>query len=117
MARGARGVTWRLRPSRGIFGARRGIHDFLPVFPVAIGDEHRDRRAERFAGAHAGEKLDVVLLDLHAAAAAVALLAADELLVDVSGEQWQAGGAALEQRDEGFAVGFSGGREANGHGR
>jgi hypothetical protein len=38
----------------------------------------------------------VVLFDLHAAAAAVALLAADELLVYVSGEQWQAGRAALE---------------------
>jgi hypothetical protein len=59
----------------------------------------------------------VVLLDLHPAAAAVALLAADELLVDVSGEEREAGGAAFEQSYQGLAVALSGGREANGHGR
>ena len=83
-------VTARLRgdPDRSSRGA--GIHDLLPVLPVAIVDQHRDRRAERLAGANAGEKFDRVLLDLHAAPAAVALLAARELGVDVVGEQRQA---------------------------
>ena len=48
-------------PARGVRDrvvARRGIHDLLPVLPVAIADEHRDRRADRLAGAHAGQKLD-----------------------------------------------------------
>ena len=98
---------------RRILGARRGVHDVQPVVPVTIRDEHRDGRAQRFAGADAGNELDVVLFDLHTAAAAVALLSAHELLVDVGGEKRQAGGAALENGDEGFAVAFSCGRETN----
>src|SRR5207237_10405663 len=48
-----------------------GSHDVLPVFPVAVPDQHRDGGAERFAGAHAGEPFDVVGFDLPACAAAV----------------------------------------------
>ena len=39
------------------------------------------------AGANAGEELDLVGLDLHAAAAAVALLASRQLVVDVGGQE------------------------------
>ena len=104
-------VTARLR-GVGIALARRGIHDLLPVLPVAIVDQHRDRRAERLAGAHAGEELSVVLLDLHAPPAAVALLAARELDVDVLGEEWQARGHSFENGHERVPVGFAGGCEA-----
>jgi hypothetical protein len=41
---------------------------------------------ERLAGAHAGEELNGVFLDLHAPPAAVALLASRELDVHVVGE-------------------------------
>ena len=67
-----------------------------PVLPVAILNQHRDRRAERLAGAHAGEKLGVVGLDLHAPAAPVALLPARELGVHVSRQERQAGDHTLE---------------------
>ena len=43
---------------------------------------------------------DGVLLDLHAAAASVALLAAREVDVDVGGEERQAGRHSFENRDE-----------------
>ena len=107
-------MTARSRRSVGL-AARRRIHDLLPVLPVAIGDEHRDRRAERFAGANAGEKLDGVLFDLHAPAAAVPLLTARELGVDVRGEQRQARGHPFENAHEGGPMRFAGGREAEGH--
>jgi hypothetical protein len=42
----------------------------------------------------------VVGLDLHAPAAPVALLAASQLRVDVSGEKWNAGDHPLEDGDE-----------------
>ena len=55
-------------------------------FPVAhslLRIEDRDRRAERAAVAHAAEELDLVLLEAHARAAAVAEAAARELGGDV----------------------------------
>jgi hypothetical protein len=54
----------------------------------------------------------VILLDLHAAASPVALLAADELLVDVSGKKGQAGRTALENRNESRTMGFAGSNKA-----
>ena len=63
-------------------------------------------------GAHAGQKLDRVALDLHAPPAPVALLAARELDVDVLGEQRQSGGHAFEHADQGRAVRFASGGEA-----
>src|SRR5579859_582111 len=38
---------------RGIVGAGSGVHHILPVRPVAIADQHRDRRAEGLPGTHA----------------------------------------------------------------
>ena len=61
------------------------------------------------------QELDRVALDLHAAAAAVALLAAGELGVDVGGEQGEPGRHAFEHRDERGTVRFAGGGEADGH--
>ena len=76
---------------------------------IAIG------RADRLAGAHAGQKLDGVPLDLHAAPAAVALLAARELGVDVGREQRNARRHSFENADEGWSVRFAGGGEAKRH--
>src|SRR6185437_8796461 len=90
-----------------------GGHDLLPVLPVAVPDQHGDRGTERLAGPNAGEELDGVLLDLHAASAAVALLPARELGVDVSGGEWKAGRHAFENAHECRAVGFAGGGETN----
>ena len=91
-------------PGTGVALAGRGIHDLLPVLPVAIMDQHRDRRPERFAGAHAGEEFDGVLLDLHAASAPIALLATRELNVHVVREQRQASGNPFHDRNECGAV-------------
>ena len=87
-----------------ILWSGRRIHRLLPVLPVAIADQHRDGRADRFARSHAGEQLHGILLDLHAPPASVALLATRKLLVDVFGEEWKAGGNAFEDADERLTV-------------
>ena len=53
-------------------GAR---HDIFPMHEVPVLDHKRDRRAESFSMSNAGQDLHLVLLDLHTAAASVALLA------------------------------------------
>ena len=60
---------------------RPRVHPLLPVRVVAVGDLERDRAAERPAVADAAGDLDLVALDLHPAAAAVAELAAGEIAV------------------------------------
>ena len=97
--------------------ARRplGRHHLFPVGPVAIVDQHRDRRADCLASADAGDPLDAILLDLHAGAAAVALHAAAEVRVDGVGGDRQPGGDALDEREEGLAVRFTGGAEGQWH--
>ena len=62
-------------PAAAELARRLGLvgHHVFPVGPVAVGDQHGHRRAERLAGPDAGEPLDVVALDLHPGAAAVAL--------------------------------------------
>src|ERR1051326_5798175 len=92
---------------------QRRIHDLLPVLPIAILYQHRDRRAECLAGADAGEEFNRVLLDLHPSPARVALLTARELVVDVVRGERQPGGHALEDAHEGGSVRFTGGSETN----
>ncbi len=60
-------------------------HHILPVLPVAVPHQHGDRGAEGLARAHAGEPFDLVCLDLHARAAAVAAHAPFQLGVDALG--------------------------------
>src|SRR5690606_27643632 len=98
-------------------GVRRLVgHGGLPVLPVAVPDQHRDGRAERLAEADAGEELGPVALDAHAAATAVAGLAAPQLGIDVAlGEQREARRHALDQGDESTAVGITRGPEAETH--
>ena len=64
-------------------GQRLGRHAVLPVLPVAVLDAEGERRAERPAEAQAGRPLDLVLLDEHAPAAAVAVLAPAQVAVDL----------------------------------
>ena len=66
----------RLGAGRAFGHLRLDVHRLLPVDPVAVADQQRDRRAGRAAVPHAGEDLRAVAFDLHAAAAAVAALAA-----------------------------------------
>ncbi len=56
--------------------------DLFPVLPVAVGEGHGDGGADGVAVADAGEDVGGVLFDAHAAAAAVALLAAPEFVVE-----------------------------------
>ena len=85
---------------------------FLPVFPVAVFELDGDGRADGHSLAHAGKNVGGVALDLHAAAAAVALLAAPEFAVDESLVDFQSGGHAGKKGDQSFAVGLSRGEVA-----
>src|SRR6185312_3656263 len=99
-------------PRLGITLAQGGIHDLLPILPIAVGNEHRDWGANRRASSHAGQNLDSVLLDLHASAAAVALLPTREIDVDVLRGNRKAGGHALEDAHESWSVRFAGSGKA-----
>ncbi len=55
---------------------------------------------------------DLVGLEAHARAAAVAEASTGQLGGDVGGLDGQTGGQTLDDDDEGFAVGFAGGQEA-----
>src|SRR2546428_802580 len=85
-------------------GVRFGGHHVLPVLPIAIPYEHRDGGAERLAGPHAREPLDLVGFDLHAGAAAVAAHPPLQLDVDTLGGQGQPGGDPLEDRHQAAPV-------------
>jgi hypothetical protein len=102
----------RAAPLAWIALAEPGVHDLLPVRPVPVANEHGDRRSERLTRADAGEQLDGIVLDLHAPAAAVPLLAAGQVRVDISGNERHAGGHPLEDADERRPVGLAGGGEA-----
>jgi hypothetical protein len=65
---------------RGIAFADR--QRFLPVFPVAVFELDGNGRSDGHAVAYAGKNVGGVALDLHAAAAAVALLATPEFPVE-----------------------------------
>src|SRR2546425_846026 len=95
-------------------GARLGRadgHRGLPVLPVAVGDLQGDRAAERRAPANAGEDADLVALDLHAPATAVAALASREVRVDLALGERQTGRDAVDDGDQGLTVGFASGEE------
>src|SRR2546421_4586823 len=92
-----------------------GVHSLLPVRVVAVLDPYRDRAAEGSPVANAGADLRAILLDLHAAAAAVAELAPCEVAVEVLGSQLEPRGQALEHGGQSRAVRLSGGGEAERH--
>ena len=96
---GARGVGRLLRLR---------VHRPLPVLPVLVRNEERDRRAGRHAVAHAAERLRAIGFDGHTPSAAVAPLAASQLRGDRVEVDRQTGGDALEDRDQTFAVRLAG---------
>ncbi len=108
------GVAGAGRGDAFVFGgvALRDGKRFLPVFPVAIFELNGDGRADGLALADAGENVGGVALDFHAAAAAVALLAAPEFAVEKGLIDFQSGGHTGQKGDQGFAVRFSGGEIA-----
>jgi hypothetical protein len=59
-----------------------GGHDFLPIGPIAILDHHRDGTAESLSVPHAGQITDLIFLDFHPAAAAVAPLPPFQFVID-----------------------------------
>jgi hypothetical protein len=58
------------------------VHGLLPIHPIAIADQHRDRRASRLSTTDAGNNFGAVTLDRHAAPTAVTTLSAPELRVE-----------------------------------
>src|SRR5207245_599614 len=75
----------------GRIGDRFDIHLALPVRPVFVVDHHGDGSAHGHAVPHAGHDFDAVMLDLLSPAAAVALLPARQVDVDILGEHGQSG--------------------------
>ena len=106
-------------PGRGqglLGGAGVGRHLLGPLagraVPLAVGDLDGDRRPEGAAVADAGDQGDLVGLEAHAGAPAVAEAAPGQLVGDVLDGELEARGHALEDDDEGLAVGFTGGQVA-----
>lgn len=87
--------------------AKRPLHTppirWMTTLTVAVGPDAR-------------EELDLVVFDFHPGAAAIALHPAGEVVVDPGGVEGKAGGDAFDEGNEGFAVGFAGGGEAEVHG-
>ena len=77
---------------------------------IAVAHEHRDRRTERLAAANAGEKLDLVVLDLHARAAPVPPCRRASVSLIASDVQAQMRRNAVEDADERGPVRFARGK-------
>ena len=86
---------------------RVGRHHLLPLGPLGVADLDRDRAALGLAVADAADDRDLVLLELHPGAAAVAEAAPGERVGDVGGGHPDVGGQPLEDRDQGGAVGLA----------
>src|SRR5271156_5876500 len=90
---------------RGVAGRNR--QRLRPVLPVAVLNLDGDRRTDRLAVANSGEEMSRILLDAHAAAASVALLAAPEFAIHTSILDRNAGRHSRKQRDQALAVRLS----------
>ena len=95
-------------------GRRAGVgrHLLGPLGPLAVGDLDGHGRPERAAVADAADQRDLVRLEAHARAAPVAEPAPGQLFADVGRLDRQAGGQSLDHDDEGLAMGFTRGQEA-----
>src|SRR2546429_4332668 len=93
------------------FRRRPRIHGFAQVVEIAIANTERQRRAGGLAAGQAGQHLDLILLDFHAAAAAVTHLAAAEIAVDAGAVERKAGRQAVDDGDQRRAVRLAGGQE------
>ena len=83
---------------------RAGAHRVLPVRPVAIFNQHGDWRAQRLAGADAGDDIGAIRFDRHAASAPVAALTPPEIARDALDVNAQSRRQTLENHDECAAV-------------
>ena len=90
---------------RGVDGV--GGHHGLPLRPLGVADLDGDRAAERDAVAHARQHGDLVALEFHPGAAAVAEAAAGQLVGDVVGGDRQPGDHAFDHGHQSSAVGFT----------
>ena len=102
-------VSGALRASASSSAGSTGSADItlLPLGPLGVADLDRDRAALRLAVADAADQRDLVLLELHPGAAAVAEPAPRERVGDVVRRHLDVGGQPLEDRDQGGAVGLA----------
>ena len=80
---------------------------FLPVLPILVFQQDRDGRSDGLAVAHAGDKMRGIALDLHSAAAAVALLPPPQFAIHRRRINRQACRHSRQDRDQRLAVGLS----------
>ena len=97
-------------PERRIAAFDRQV--FGPVLPIGVADDDRDRRADRLRMANAGHDLRAIGLDLHAAAAAEALLAPPKLVIDRFDGDWNSCRKTRQRCHQTLAVGLARGFEA-----
>ena len=102
---GQRGVAAGLLEVTGV--DRVGRHDLLPLRPLGVADVDRHRAALGLPVAHAADDRDLVLLELHPRAPAVAEAPTRQGVGDVVGGDPDMGRQALEDRDQGRAVGLA----------
>src|SRR5258708_10931424 len=85
---------------------RQGGHFLCPVFPIAILDAQSDGRTDSFAPTDSRTNLRLVLLDKHAPATAVALLAAPKIVVDFVDSDGKPRRYPIDDHGQTVAVGF-----------
>ncbi len=95
---GQRRVAAGFLEQRGV--DRVGRHDGLPLGPLGVADHDRDRAALGQPVADAAEEGDLVLLELHAGTAAIAEPAPGQVIGHQLGGDRDAGGKALQRRDQ-----------------
>ncbi len=84
----------------------------LPVGPIAIFDTHGDGCADGLSVMDASENIGAIFFDFLAAAAAVAELAAVQLVIDEGDVDGQTRGQAGDEGQQGLSVRFTGGVKA-----
>ncbi len=97
----------RAREWIGSLRERLGRHAIRPAREIAVLDRHADRRAERAAVANARGERHAIVLDLHAAASAVAALTARKIGVDVVRDERQTRDDPIHHRGDSRAVRFA----------
>ncbi|SCG08123.1 hypothetical protein GA0115255_123515 [Streptomyces sp. Ncost-T6T-2b] len=95
---GQRGVTGELGELLGV--DRVGRHDLLPLGPLGVADHDGDRGAHGEPVAYAAEEGDLVLLELHPRAAAVAEPSPGQRLRDHLRGDRDTGGKTLQRRHQ-----------------
>ena len=76
----------------------------LPVLPVPILEQHRNRRRNGLSVPHARQDSGGIALDLHSAATAIALLASPQLAIHKFQVNLDPGRQSRKERDERFPM-------------